>query len=218
MGLWTVRATPIVGESRANEYWYITGSLGRFAHEDSVHVTKETMGLVGVGLAIALGLGAAALWRSKTEPPRPAEMTPSAIDRSAGQDPSFAPPARAPAADVPSRPPPVTRSALREDGGPADEATLMMQLRSAAGTDSARAIVLAEEGNRRFLDSADAPERTSILIHALAAEGRSSDARGQAEYMVNHFDDSNWVREIEAFTGAHRHRNIHLGPDGRIEY
>jgi hypothetical protein len=109
-------------------------------------------------------------------------------------------------------------SAPRVDGGPANEATLMIQLRGAAGTDSVRAIELAEDGNRRFPDSADAPERTSILIHALAAEGRSSDARGQAEFMVNHFEDSHWVREIEAFTGAHRHRNIHLGPDGRIQY
>ena len=183
-----------------------------------MYVTKETLGLVGVGLAIALGLGAAALWRSRAEPPRPEDTTPSATDRPAGQDPSPSSLPQALAGEPLSRPPPVTMSAPRVDGGPANEATLMIQLRGAAGTDSVRAIELAEDGNRRFPDSADAPERTSILIHALAAEGRSSDARGQAEFMVNHFEDSHWVREIEAFTGAHRHRNIHLGPDGRIQY
>ncbi|HVV48214.1 MAG TPA: hypothetical protein VHO06_01025, partial [Polyangia bacterium] len=76
---------------------------------------------------------------------------------------------------------------------------------------------LAHAGNRRFPDSADAPERASILIHALSAEGLHRDARAEAEYAVNHYPDSQWVRDIEAFTGAHRHRNLTVTDGGVIQ-
>ena len=82
----------------------------------------------------------------------------------------------------------------------------------------ALAIQLAREGNRRFPDSALAPERQSILIHSLADNEQRSEARGEAEHMVNHYPDSDWVREIERFTGAHRHRNVRLNDAGEIEY
>ena len=93
----------------------------------------------------------------------------------------------------------------------------MARLREAAGSDPALAIQLARAGNRRFPDSPDAPERYSILIRALASKGQTSSARGEAEYMVNHFGDSTWVREIESFSGAHRHRNIRVTDAGIIQ-
>jgi hypothetical protein len=101
---------------------------------------------------------------------------------------------------------------------PLGEAQLMLQLRRAKESNPAAAVGLARDGNSRFPDSADAPERTSILIHALASQGASSEARGEAESMVNHYPDSEWVREIERFTGAHRHRNIRLNDAGQLEY
>ena len=48
----------------------------------------------------------------------------------------------------------------------------MARLRAGSGSDLALAVKLAREGNRRFPDSPDAPERTSILIHALAGKDR----------------------------------------------
>ena len=93
----------------------------------------------------------------------------------------------------------------------------MARLRSLAGSNPPLAVELARAGNRRFPDSPDAPERTSILIHALAAQGLSRDARGEAEFAVNHYPDSSWVREIEGFTGAHRHRNLILTDGGVIQ-
>jgi TolA-binding protein len=99
------------------------------------------------------------------------------------------------------------------------EASLMERLRKArAAGQHALAIQLAREGNRRFPDSAFAPERHSILIHSLADNEQRTEARGEAEQMVNHFPDSDWVREIERFTGAHRHRNVRLNDAGEIEY
>jgi len=101
---------------------------------------------------------------------------------------------------------------------PLDELQLMAQLRRVKDANPDLAIQLAREGNRRFPDSADAPERTSILIHSLSNLNRSSEARGEAEEMVNHYPDSSWVREIEQFTGAHRHRNIRVNSAGELEY
>jgi hypothetical protein len=62
----------------------------------------------------------------------------------------------------------------------------MDRLRAIKGTDAARSVALAREGSRRFPDSPDDPERASILIHALASLGRASEARAEAERMVNH--------------------------------
>jgi hypothetical protein len=101
---------------------------------------------------------------------------------------------------------------------PTPEAALMDELRKFKDADPEFAIERAREGNRRFPDSADAPERSSILIHALAAAGRSAEARGEAETMVNHYPDSEWVREVERFTGAHRHRNAHLAANGQLAF
>jgi hypothetical protein len=128
---------------------------------------------------------------TSASPPRSAETTP---------------------APLPSRPP-----ALAIAAG-LDEAQLMAKLRSLKEDNPAAVIELAREGNKRFPDSTDAPERTSILIHALVITGASSEARGEAENMVNHYPDSEWVREIERFTGAHRHRNIRVNSAGQIEY
>jgi len=124
------------------------------------------------------------------------------VPTAAPRPPQLAPPAPAP------KPAPLASL---------DETQLMARLRSMKGN-AAAAIDLARDGNKRFPDTADAPERTSILIHALASQGASSEARGEAEQMVNHYPDSDWVREIERFTGAHRHRNIRLNDAGALEY
>ena len=99
-----------------------------------------------------------------------------------------------------------------------NEAVLMARLREVAQTDSAQAIELARAGNKKFPDSPDAPERASILIHALVTQNQLSEGRAEAEYMVNHYPDSKWVRDIEGFTGAHRHRNIRVNDAGQLEY
>jgi hypothetical protein len=163
---------------------------------------------------IVLVVVCAALWRARStphdaKPPveneggRPAASAADAADRSA------------PAGGAPVRP---VIAATPAQVAQLDEARLMARLRAASGTDPALAVQLAREGNRRFPDSPDAPERTSILIHALASLDHSMEARGEAEEMVNHYPDSEWVREIERFTGAHRHRNVRINDAGVLEY
>jgi len=121
----------------------------------------------------------------------------------------------APAAQLPA---PSAPSAKSSTPTPQTEATLMDELRRFKATDPQFAVDRAREGNARFPNSVDAPERTSILIHALSDLGQTSEARGIAEDMVNRYPNSTWVREIERFTGAHRHRNVHVDSSGRLTY
>ena len=94
----------------------------------------------------------------------------------------------------------------------------MAELHAVKDQDPVLAEQLARQGNQLFPDSPDAPERAAILIHALAAQARPMEARGEAENMVNHYPDSPWVREVEAFTGAHRHRNARVNADGQLVF
>jgi hypothetical protein len=170
---------------------------------------------LAVAIAVWRGLSAneTAATKEATSPPPPAE--PHARAPTAAPPPPSGPAAAAQNAppDAASPPPAVEAAVARMN-----EAVLMAHLREVARTDSAQAIEIARAGNKKFPDSPDAPERTSILIHALITQDKLSDGRAEAEYMVNHYPDSKWVREIEGFTGAHRHRNIRVNDAGQLEY
>ena len=115
-------------------------------------------------------------------------------------------------ASLPTRAPPPLVPALLE------EPALMSELRRVKDSDAELSLSLARDGNRRFPESADASERAAIIVHALSTLGRNSEARGEAEDMVNRYPDSEWVREVERFTGAHRHRNVRTNAAGQLEY
>jgi hypothetical protein len=173
-------------------------------------LTRGTLLQFGFGAAVALGLVVAAVRRAHE--PSSAAATDPAPQPAAAPAPAAAPPPAEPTA-VPSAMALATPTASAS----LDEPGLMSELRRVSRSDRERAVRLAQEGNQRFPDSSDAPERTSILIHALAEEGQASAARGAAEEMVNHYPDSAWVREVETYTGAHRHRNVRLNDEGGIE-
>lgn len=151
--------------------------------------------------------------------PRESKKTPS--QESTQPEPSDTPLAATnePALTEPSSPPSATRAAVlpAASAGALDEPQLMTELRQVKDKNPELAIRLAREGNRRFPDSADSAERASIIIHSLASLNRASEARGEAEDMVNHYPDTAWVREIEQFTGAHRHRNLRVNDAGALE-
>jgi len=170
--------------------------------------------------------GAIAVWHAREEPEAPARSQAAA----APSEPAPTPPPVAPAptttgaagppAAAPNLPPsaPPPSAAVQAAAARMSEAVMMARLREVAKTDSAQAIELARVGNKQYPDSPDAPERTSILIHALVTQDKLSEGRAEAEYMVNHYPDSKWVRDIEGFTGAHRHRNIRVNDAGQLEY
>jgi hypothetical protein len=165
---------------------------------------------VGVGVAILVGIGAYFL-----RPAAPAPTVELENDEDFAAAEAQTQPEPPPPPETATAPAPVHPSAAPE---PAPEIRLMEQLHGArAAGKHALAIQLAREGNLRFPESSFAPERHSILIHALADNEQRSEARGEAEFMVNHYPDSDWVREIERFTGAHRHRNSRLNDAGELE-
>jgi len=162
---------------------------------------------LAIASVILTALAVLLLWRAGAKKP----------DTDAPEATAPAPVPNADAAPALSSPPRRGRPALTAAQiATLDEAVLMARLRELSATDSAQAVELARAGNRRFPDSADAPERSSILIHALANLGRVREARGEAEQMVNHYPDSDWVREIEGYSGAHRHRNLHVSDAGVV--
>jgi hypothetical protein len=178
-----------------------------------VKATTRNRVWASVVVVAGVGLGAAAFLRAKPAPPPTASVAPVAVA------PPPAPPTPAPHPPGPGQSPSTTAPPPdgSEASAPLNEAVLMARLRSVAGSNFPLAVELARAGNRRFPDSPNAPERASILIHALAAEGLARDARGEAEYAVNHYPDSSWVQGIERFTGAHRHRNLILTDGGVIQ-
>ena len=61
-------------------------------------------------------------------------------------------------------------------------------------------------------------KHSASLVHLLAAAGDSARARAEAEDLVNRYPDSDLVREVERFTGAHRHRNLRTGANGQLTF
>jgi hypothetical protein len=178
-------------------------------------VTRTALVCVAAGVAAAIGVAVATLWGPQLLQ-RPAARAGAMHPTREAEDPSSPE-----TADSAAPRPGSSSGAVAPPLAAADrfdEASLMASLRSIKDSDLSRAVELAREGNRRFPDSPDAPERASVLIHSLSGLGRASEARGEAEMMVNDFDDSAWVREIEQFTGAHRHRNVGIAADGAIEF
>jgi hypothetical protein len=163
---------------------------------------RELTGIV----AVSVVLTAAGMWRAAAASSPPAAPAAPAREAVATNPPAVVePPPRRVALPRPTPP------------APPSEAARMAHLRDVKDSDPELAVELARDDGRQFPDDEGAPERASILIHALARLGRSSEARGEAEDMVNRYADTEWVREIERFTGAHRRRNLRLDDGGALE-
>jgi hypothetical protein len=47
----------------------------------------------------------------------------------------------------------------------------------------------------------------AMVVKSLARQGKASEARAEAEEMVNKYVGTSWAREVERHTGAHPHVN-----------
>jgi hypothetical protein len=47
----------------------------------------------------------------------------------------------------------------------------------------------------------------AMVVKSLARQGKASEARAEAEEMVNKYVGTRWAREVEQHTGAHPHVN-----------
>jgi hypothetical protein len=105
-------------------------------------------------------------------------------------------------------PPPAPKKTAAAKPKLLTEAELLDKLRKAQDTDEyVLSYELAREGLRRFPDSPDAPEMAAMVVKSIARQGKISEARAEAEVMVNKYPGTKWAREVERHTGAHPHVN-----------
>jgi hypothetical protein len=158
--------------------------------------------VVGAVLAGSVALGLTLLSRPKTvelSPPEPVKPTAPIL----ALPPPPPPPVVVDAAPLP--PPAAKKPAKRKL---MTETELLDKLRRAQDTDDYMlSYELAREGQRRFPDSPNAPEIAAMVVKSLARQGKISEARAEAEEMVNKYAGTHWAREVERHTGAHPHVN-----------
>jgi hypothetical protein len=91
----------------------------------------------------------------------------------------------------------VPRSIPAAKALPRDERSLMAKLHELGETNPPVSLELAKEGNDRFPDSADAPERSWILVKSLVNMGRFDEARAEAATMVKMYPETSWSQDVE---------------------
>jgi hypothetical protein len=89
-------------------------------------------------------------------------------------------------------------------GDPANEAEHLGALAALWQSDPARALTLAEEGEKRFGESPRAVERRLFEIKALVKLGRIGSARTRAERYLAAYPPGPMTDEVERLTGVHR--------------
>jgi hypothetical protein len=99
-------------------------------------------------------------------------------------------------------PPPRASAATAAD--PANESELLSELAATFQSNPARALLLAEQGERRFGESPRAVERRLFEIKALVADGRIGRARSKAERYLELYPPGPMTDEVEHLTGVHR--------------
>jgi hypothetical protein len=75
------------------------------------------------------------------------------------------------------------------------------RLRSVARSDPARALLLAQDGARKFPQGFFSQEREAIAIRALVSLGRTSEARARAERFLTAYPRGPAAESIRASVG-----------------
>ena len=86
---------------------------------------------------------------------------------------------------------------------PANEPELMTQLRQLVDSAPARTIELAREGQKRFPQSPDVPERAWMIARALVRLGRFEEACDEARWLMRRHPENVWAID------AMRHLLLH---------
>jgi hypothetical protein len=146
--------------------------------------------------------------------PRPESAAPPPVEEAKKPEPPVPIPETTPSrptgldASVPVSSPPALKKAATPKRKLLTESEILEKLRKAQDTDDYMlSYELAREGHRRFPDSPNAPEFAAMVVKSLARQGKISEARAEAEVMVNKYAGTRWAREVERHTGAHPIRN-----------
>ena len=164
--------------------------------------------LAAAGVAAALGLGALIARggpRSAEERPHDdrrlvrtdaAAPRPRSRRRSRGRPPPAHRPGDGSAPEAAARAvaPPLT---ARDLAALVNEAALMVRLRQLGETDPPLSLRLAREGNARFPNSPDAPERAFIVVKSLVDMARFKEAQGEARKMLKAYPNDPRTLDVE---------------------
>jgi hypothetical protein len=149
---------------------------------------------------VALIAGAVAAVVVSRTPSRPARPVPAGEGDVASPDGGSDETARA-APAPPSNQPVPGQAAARRDAAAAvsepGESELMATLRAIGGTAPLRSIELARDGQRRFPNSADAPERAFIVVQSLVNLRRFHEAQDEARAMIRKYPDNPFALDAQ---------------------
>jgi hypothetical protein len=135
-----------------------------------------------------------------TEPPEAAAAGPLVSARSSAPSPAKVaaePPAR------PRPPPPPAAAATSSPAKPQPAATpeaddaLMEKLRMLAGKDPEQILRLARAANARDPEGPHAPERAWMVVKSLTDLQRFSEAKDEAQTMVNRYPGTSWSMDVQ---------------------
>lgn len=86
---------------------------------------------------------------------------------------------------------------------PNSDAALIAELRALQGAAPLVALRLAREGNERFPNSPEAPERTWHIVKSLTDLGQFEEAREEAQRMMEQYPPSHWTADIKRHVLSH---------------
>jgi hypothetical protein len=163
--------------------------------------------VLGSAFGLALVIIAGAFFLGHRRPPlAPADM-PESAGTTLPATKTIQQPVKSRSPVSPTRPPtvslPAGPSSPNQQVGEAvvgeilDEGQLMIRLRSLEGTNPSLTLRLAREGNQRFPDGADAPERAWMVAKSLADMQRFKEAHDEAETMVKKYPGTSWSLDLQ---------------------
>jgi hypothetical protein len=85
----------------------------------------------------------------------------------------------------------------RELAAVVNEAALMVRLHRLGETNPPLSLQLAREGNDRYPQSADAPERAFIVVKSLVDMGRFKEAQAEARKMLKSYPNDPHTLDVE---------------------
>lgn len=150
----------------------------------------------GVGTAVAVSGAGAAVWFSQPAAPPSIAKAPRVVPQVVA---SVAPPA-AVRQEPPTPPvlPNVEKRVVRDGAATWDEPQLIERARRALASDPRRALVLAQEHQRRFPSGALSVEREVIVLDALSRSGQTNEALRRARAFEAKYPQSIHLPRVRA--------------------
>lgn len=153
---------------------------------------KLNQSTIFIAIAVAALVAGGALFLTREEPAKNFEAGAAAPSASASPPPA---PQVQPVPSVTPVAPPPPRPSTSATASSA-EATFMAELRDLWKASPGRALELARSGEARFGDSAEAAERSWVIVRALTELGRHEEARAEGRKLLERYRDTTWAQDV----------------------